>query len=304
MEKLSDERDQISSLLSPELINSLEGLEFIARIIVEEFFHGNNRSHKLGVGQEFSQYRSYEPGDDLRLLDWKMYARSERYYIRQSEIDTHITIRFILDTSRSMEHESEGIRKIDLAKVLIAALAYMARNQGDAFGLFSVNKNGVLRLSPNIHPQQFIRLLRMLVQARTESKWPETTIGMEDIYQPGRKDLIIFLTDLYQESEELIDFLRSIKSSRNEVLVLHMIGGNEINFDFEGFHTFKDLETGEEVMADSAKARKLFVQENLRYQNEIKDILLGMEIDYQPFATNDDLSSILTSFLVSRKRLL
>src|SRR5690606_29746358 len=122
---------ELHNLLKPELLNTVNGLELVARIIVEGFLSGSNRSQSIGVGYEFSQYRSYEPGDDLRLLDWKMYARSERYYIRQSEVETNITVKFILDASRSMDHQEDGISKLQFGKVMTAALAYLARKQSD-----------------------------------------------------------------------------------------------------------------------------------------------------------------------------
>src|ERR1044071_4580970 len=127
----------INDLLKPELLNTVNGLELVARIIVEGFMSGSNRSQSIGIGYEFSQYRSYEPGDDLRLLDWKMYARSERYYIKQSEVETNITVKFILDASKSMEYREGGLNKLLFAKVMAAALAYLARKQSDTYGLLT-----------------------------------------------------------------------------------------------------------------------------------------------------------------------
>ncbi len=115
---------EIRSLLKPEVINTVNGLELIARVIVEGFMSGSNKSQSVGAGQEFSQYRSYEPGDDLRMLDWKMYARSGRYYIRQADIETNITVKFMLDASHSMTYTEGGLNKFQYAKVMIAALAY------------------------------------------------------------------------------------------------------------------------------------------------------------------------------------
>ncbi|HEX9648935.1 MAG TPA: DUF58 domain-containing protein [Cyclobacteriaceae bacterium] len=303
MAKLKESNEKISDLLRPEIISSIEGLELVARIVVEEFFHGNNRSHRLGMGQEFSQYRSYEPGDDLRLLDWKMYARSERYYIRQSEIDTHITIRFIIDASKSMEHESGGLRKIDLARIIVASLAYLARNQGDSFGLFTINNENISRLSPTVHPQQFTRLLQMLIQLKTAGAWPIRPARLEDIYYPGRKEMVIFLSDMYEKENELMDFITSLKTQRNEVLVLNMVAQNEIEFAYEGFHTFKDLETGEEVLTDADKAREFFVEKKRIAENHFQTTFLAKEIDYHQFNSGDDLPTLLSGFLQIRKRL-
>src|SRR3954470_14606197 len=103
---------RIRDLLKPEVLNSVNGLELVARIVVEGFMSGSNQSQTIGSGQEFSQYRNYEPGDDLRQLDWKMYARSERYYIKQADVETNITVRFMIDASRSMAYEEGGISKM------------------------------------------------------------------------------------------------------------------------------------------------------------------------------------------------
>src|ERR1044072_5079627 len=120
---------RIRDLLKPEVLNTVNGLELVARIVVEGFMSGSNKSQAIGVGQEFSQYRNYEPGDDLRQLDWKMYARSERYFIKQAEIETNITVKFMMDASNSMAYEEDGITKLQFAKIIVAALAYLVRKQ-------------------------------------------------------------------------------------------------------------------------------------------------------------------------------
>src|SRR6187455_2555897 len=108
---------RIRELLKPEILNTVNGLELVARIIVEGFMSGSNQSQSIGSGQEFSQYRNYEPGDDLRQLDWKMYARSERYYIKQAEIETNITVKFMIDASNSMSYSEDKLSKLQYAKV-------------------------------------------------------------------------------------------------------------------------------------------------------------------------------------------
>src|SRR5205085_10564008 len=120
---------------------------------------GSNRSQSIGIGYEFSQYRSYEPGDDLRLLDWKMYARSERYYIKQSEVETNITVKFILDASKSMGYKEDGLSKLAYGKVMTAALGYLARKQSDTYGLYTINNKQVRSVDPRFEQQQFMRFL-------------------------------------------------------------------------------------------------------------------------------------------------
>src|SRR5687768_6697976 len=188
---------RIKDLLRPEILNTMNGLELVARIVVEEFMSGANASQTIGVGQEFSQYRNYEPGDDLRQLDWKMYARSERYYIKQAEVETNITVKFMIDASHSMGYEEHSVSKLHYAKVMTAALAYLARKQGDTFGLFIVNDRQVSTLQPRFEQQQFMRFLHDLANAKAESRWKKS--GIEQLFDHHGKEVIIFITDLYDD---------------------------------------------------------------------------------------------------------
>src|SRR5688572_5143809 len=204
---------RIKELLKPEILNTMNGLELVARIVVEGFMSGSNKSQAIGFGQEFSQYRNYEPGDDLRQLDWKMYARSERYFIKQAEIETNITVKFMIDTSHSMAYEEEGISKLQYAKVMAAALAYLARKQGDTFGLFLINDRQLNVIQPRFEQQQFMRFLHELVKAKAESRWK--TSGTEQLFDHHGKEMIIFITDLYDDKGDLLQFISRLKTNRN-----------------------------------------------------------------------------------------
>src|SRR5688572_17292777 len=159
---------RLKDLLKPEIINTMEGLELVARIIVEGYMSGSNKSQSIGIGQEFSQYRNYEPGDDLRQLDWKMYARSERYFIKQAEIETNITVKFMIDASHSMSYAENNLSKLQYAKVMTVALAYLARKQSDTFGLFTVNEKNIHSIQPRFETQQFIRFLKELILVKSK----------------------------------------------------------------------------------------------------------------------------------------
>ena len=196
-------------LLKPEVINTVSGLSLISRIVVEGFTSGLNRSVSVGPGMEFSQYRGYEPGDDLRLLDWKMLARSGRYYIKQSEIESQVTIKFIIDSSASMLHKEADLSKMDFVRVLVATLGYMAHKQGDAVGLFALNETDVLSVYPKADKKHYNRLLLELINLSNTGKWPETHISNKRIPNRGGKELIFFLTDMYESSREIKEELLS-----------------------------------------------------------------------------------------------
>jgi uncharacterized protein (DUF58 family) len=293
----------IKALLKPEVINTVNGLELIARVLAEGFMSGSNKSQSVGVGQEFSQYRNYEPGDDLRQLDWKMYARSERYFIKQADIETNITVKFMLDASASMRYEEEVVNKFDFSKVLTAALAFLARKQGDTFGLYIVNEANLVSIQPRFEQQQFMRFLHELVEAKPASRWISSSHA-ESLFDHHGKEMIIFFTDLYDEAEDLQQFISRLKTPRNEVLVFHVMGRRELLLDYEGSLTFRDLESNNMIKVDTPTQRKAYQEKIQLWINQWRDRLLEKNISYHLMTMNDPPEDVLRNFLKARKNLL
>ncbi len=296
-------KQDINDLLKPELLNTVNGLELVARIIVEGFMSGSNRSQSIGVGYEFSQYRSYEPGDDLRLLDWKMYGRSERYYIKQSEIETNITVKFILDASKSMEYKEKGISKLQYAKVMAAALAYLARKQSDTFGLYIVNELGLKIVEPRFEQQQFMRFLNELIATKGEGTWSNGK-DIEALHHHVGKEVIVFFTDLYDQEKDLHQFITNLKTSRNEVIVFQIMGYDELNLETDGVFTFEDLETGVRLKVDTVAQQKAYKNRVDDWIQQSKAWMLEKQIDYLLVKLNQPVESVIAKFLNSRKRLM
>lgn len=293
---------RLRDLLKPEIINTMEGLELVARIIVEGYISGSNKSQSIGIGQEFSQYRNYEPGDDLRQLDWKMYARSERYFIKQAEIETNITVKFIIDASKSMSYEEAGLNKLQFAKVITAALAYLARKQGDTFGLFVVNDEKLSIVQPRFEQQQFMRFLHELISIKAESTWKKN--GVEQLLEHHGKELLIFVSDLYDDDGDLFKFISRLKTSRNEVIVFHLMGKNEMELNHTGSFTFKDLETGQTLKVDTMAQQEEYVKKVEAWIGRTKSALLEKNISYYTINMSADPDQILRDFLKSRKMLM
>ena len=294
---------QIKDLLKPETLNTVNGLELVARIIVEGFMSGSNKSQSVGAGQEFSQYRSYQPGDDLRQLDWKMFARSERYYIKQSEIETNITVKFMLDASHSMAYAEDGLSKFQYAKVMIAALAYLARKQSDTFGLYVVNDQNISTIEPRFETQQFMRFLNQLIEVKSESTWKKGN-GLEHIYAHHGKELIIFITDLYDDEQDLQKFISRLKTPRNEVIVFHLVGKKELDLAYEGAFTFEDLETGQRIKVDTRTQQTDYTSMINAWINASRNWMLEKQISYQLTSMDEPVDKMLRNFLTIRKKLL
>ena len=296
-------KDDYRALLKPEVINSVSGLSLISRVIVDGYLSGLNRSRRVGSGQEFSQYRGYEPGDDLRLLDWKMLARSGRYYIKQSEIDTYITVKFIVDASKSMLHQEGEISKMEFANVLVASLAHLAQTQGDAVGLLTVNDQRLEALQPAIGKQHFNRFLYQLLQLRNQGAWPKN-IASEKLHNRSHKELIFFITDFYENDEEITKMVKQLKTSRNEVAVLHLLGKNELNFDYKGQVVFEDLETGTKIKVNAKEAKEEYLQALTQSMTKTKSELLANGIGYELFTLDSHIGEALQLFLKKRSNLL
>ncbi|MDC6355693.1 MULTISPECIES: DUF58 domain-containing protein [unclassified Robiginitalea] len=296
-------RQKYNDLLRPEVVNTVAGLSLIARIAVEGYTSGLNRSLSIGHGLEFSQYRGYEPGDDLRLLDWKMLARSGRYYIKQSEIESLVGVKFIVDASASMLHREDGLSKLEYARLLVAALAYLAWKQGDAVGLFALNESDVVSLFSGTDKKHYNRLLLELLKVDGSGKWPDPSRASRMIPDRGSRELVFFLTDMYEREAELSGFLREIKSPRNEVVVLHIAGRSELEFDYGKQVTFEDLETGAKVKVDARKARSAYLEQMEERLDAIRQQLLSQGIFYHLFRMDEPLGEALQYYLKQRNRM-
>ncbi len=290
-------------LLKPDILNSIKGLELIAKVIVDGYLAGLNHSTRVGSGMEFSQYRSYEPGDDLRLLDWKMLARSERYYIKQSEIDTNISVKFIIDASKSMLHEEDGLTKMDFVRVLVASLAYLAQHQGDAIGLFALNDAEFYSVYPRVVKQHFNRFLHQLVEINNRGRWPSDPTSTEKLHDRKHKELIVVISDMYEHSKELSSFIERLKTKRNEVVVFHILSPNEKTLDYQGSYTFEDLETGEQMKLDANDVRKNYLYRFEKHLNQLKTDMFEQGVGYQQFFTNEHIGEALQWFIQKRKLL-
>jgi uncharacterized protein (DUF58 family) len=291
-------------LLRPEVINSLSGLALIARVLVEGFLSGANRSRRVGQGMEFSQYRGYEPGDDLRLLDWKMLARSGRYYLKQSEVETNISVKFILDSSKSMHHREKGMSKMDFVRVLVASLAYLSQDQGDEVGLYALNDHKLHSLFPKGNKQHYNRLLYELLHIKNEGKWPGDPNVTEKLHDRRHKELIFFMTDMYEHGQELTNFIKRLKTPRNEVVVFHIMGNDEMEFPYKGTVTFEDLETGARLKVDAKAAKEGYLRSLGELIKNTRELLLAQEVDYHLIQMDSPVGEVLQVFLKQRNALI
>ncbi|MCJ8163919.1 DUF58 domain-containing protein [Pontibacter sp. E15-1] len=289
--------------IRPEVLATIKDLSLLAKTVVEGFMAGQNQSLRRGAGLEFSQYRSYQPGDDLRQLDWKMFARSDRYYIREAEVDTNITVRFVLDGSASMGHEDTNkVRKLEYARFLVASLAYLASLQGDAVGLYVLHADQLLNLTPrsdNMHMQRF---WHQLSEVAPQGKFPDAQAASNLFADRRQKELTIFLTDLYEQDAEISTLLYKLGAQRHELLLFHLMARNELDFSYSGTLTFEDMETGQTMQVSTDEQRKSYLARLQAWLQETERDMRSRQIAYDRFVTDEPLDKALRAFL--QKRLL
>jgi uncharacterized protein (DUF58 family) len=292
----------MSRLLDPKTLMAIKDLSLVAKTTIDGFMLGIHKSRVKGPGLEFSQYRSYQAGDDLRWLDWKMYARSDRYYIRESEIETSISIRFLVDASRSMNHKDGGFAKIEYARWLCASLAYLANLQGDSIGLYIFQDGEVFQMPSRKDLQHLARFYYQLEHIEPSGKFSDP-IHYKNIFAGIQKrELLIFVTDYYEEGDEISELLESLSSLGHEIIVFHIVGRNELEFDFGKYSTLEDLETGRVISIDEHINKEAYKQRIQDHFANIRMKLLNRHIVYRLLAMDQPLDKALRDFLNQRQK--
>lgn len=292
----------MSNYLHPKVLMAIKNLSLAAKKTVDGFQTGLHKSRVKGSGMEFSQYRSYQPGDDLRSLDWKLFARSDRYYIRESEVETSITVRLLIDNSNSMNHEDAGYTKLEFAKYLAASLAYLAHSQGDAVGLSRFESNQFLVSPARRDPQHLHRLLHELEEMMGSGTFTKPEQYLPFVLGQQSREVVVFLTDLYQQQNELMEVLELMAALRHEVIVLHIMAKNELELDYGNYTALEDLETGQVVSINTDSVRKQYQQKLEMYLTRMRTSLLDKSIYYRMVIMNDPVDTVLRDFLLQREK--
>ncbi|RSK49531.1 DUF58 domain-containing protein [Hymenobacter rigui] len=289
-------------MLTPEYLHALHNLPLAARRAAEGVLHGAHASRRKGAGMEFSQYRPYQPGDDLRRLDWRLAARSDRYYLRESEVDTSLVVHLVLDATASMNHQDDnGLSKLQYGKLLCAALAYVATQQGDAVALTVLQPRGLQHLPPRTDSRQLPRLYHTLENLEAAGRFPDaaTLAPLTARRQPA---LTICVSDLYEENGEIEQLLTRLRAATGEVLLLHLMARNELEFSYRGAVTFEDLETGQQLQLDAGQQRRAWQQQQQQWLRETAHRARTHGFDYQQLSTAEPLTQALREFLRRRAR--
>jgi uncharacterized protein (DUF58 family) len=288
--------------LDPAIVARLGTLELKARTIVEGFLSGLHRSPFKGFSVEFAEYRQYIPGDDLSTIDWKVYARSDRYYVKKFEDETNVDCHVMLDVSGSMGYGSGAMTKFEYGACLAASLAYLMNRQRDAVGLAAFDDRIVDMLPASARGGHLRAVLLTLERLRLGK---ETNVS-KPLHQLAdsltKRGMVILISDLLDDPAEVIRGLKHFQFRGTDVIVFQVLDPDEIDFPFARATRFEDLETREEIMAVPAVVRAHYLKEIGALIDRYRRELGGSGIDYHLLTTAEPLEMALLSYLSTRSR--
>src|SRR5437773_3100777 len=281
--------------LDPAVVARLGTLELKARTIVEGFLSGLHRSPFKGFSVEFAEYRQYMPGDDLSTIDWKVYARSDRHYVKKFEEETNLNCHVMLDISGSMAYGSRGITKYEYGQCLAASLAYLMNRQRDASGLAAFDERIVTMLPASARPGHLSALLVTLDRLKlgTHTNVSKPLHQLADSL--SKRGMVVLISDLLDDPERVIRGLKHFQFRGSDVIVFQILDPDEIEFPFERATRFEDLETSEEVMAVPGAVRDHYVKQMSDLIERYRRAHGASGIDYQLLNTKHRLELALLS---------
>jgi uncharacterized protein (DUF58 family) len=291
-------------LLDPHFVSKLTRLDLTARLVVEGFLTGLHRSPNHGFSVEFAEHRQYMPGDPLRHLDWRVLAKSDRKYIKQYEEETNLRAMLLVDTSASMGYGSHGVTKLDYARQLAAALAYLMLRQNDAVGMFAF-ATGRAELIPPRSTMGHARPLLILLERLTPGGATDFASSLHSLAERmNRRGLVVLISDLLDDPERIAQAIHHFRHKKHEVLVFHVLDPQEVAFDFEREAVYVDLETGERVTTRPQELRPDYRARVNAWRDQLRQFCVEKRADYVPLTTDQPFDRALLEYLSKRSRLL
>jgi len=295
-------KKQSSDLLDPGYLSSISNYALMARVAVEGYLSGLHRSRFQGFGSEFLQYRAYTPGEDLRMIDWKVYARRERLQTKVFQEETNMTCNIVLDASASMDYSGSRAvcSKFDFARMVAAALAYLALRQGDQVGLYIFNSTLVDAVAPGQRGNRQAAVFHALSRARPrETGNPEAAIEYVGHHLRGR-GLLVFISDMLEAESSLPGLLARIRIRHHDTLALQVLDPDELAFPESEAARFVDLESGEECVTSPKAVAADYNRSMMKSQERLRRAFADSRIDHHLFSSRNSLGHLLAAYLHRR----
>lgn len=293
-------KEQPRDFLDPAVLAGLGGIPLMARRPMRGTVSGMHVSPNRGASVEFAEYRKYVPGDDLRRLDWRAHGRTDRYYVKEFEADTNLRCCFVLDTSGSMAFGSAESNKLHYARQLIAAIAYLAVQQGDAVGLSCVAAGIEKSLPPRRNPSHLRELFDLLEQANGEGETHLIDVLHEVAETTRQGAMIIVVSDFFVDPERLRECFEHLRFRKHDLSLFHLLDPTELDFKFQRPTRFLDMEGGTSLFIEPSEIADRYQRALAEYLNQMQTIVMETGVDYHRVATDQSYVEVLTQFLTRR----
>ncbi|HIE92667.1 MAG TPA: DUF58 domain-containing protein [Acidobacteria bacterium] len=287
--------------IDPKVLVRIGSLELAARFVVEGFINGLHKAPYLGISVDFAEHRGYMPGDDIRRIDWRLYARTDRFYVKQFEADTNTNFSVLFDVSKSMSFGSRGVTKLDYGRYLAACLSYLSSRQRDRIGIVTFDDDIVERVPPSAkHFDVTLHTLDKIVAGRPGALGPPLFKATEFF---KRRSILVVISDFYEEPEKILDAIKPLRFAGNDVIVFHVLDPAEVDFPYDDSSSFEDMETGRKMAVVPDKLRdeyRALVQDHIR---SLSQLFSRNRIDYAFLNTKVPLDHALFKYLAMRHKM-
>lgn len=290
-----------AGFVDPHVLSRIDNLEMVARTVVDGFINGLHRSPYLGLSLDFAEHRAYNPGDDIRRIDWKVFGRSDRFYVKEYEAETNTNFVIVMDISKSMAYGSKGITKINYARYLAASLLYFSSQQRDRIGLVTFDDDIVDYVPASAkHLDIALHAIDRITPKRAGKLGPPLRKASEFL---RRRGVVALISDFYEDPDDVVDAVKFLRGRGNDLMIFHILDPSEIEFPFDEAGSFEDLETGDKipVVPETQRARYRELIEN--HVAALSERLTQIRGDYALFDTATPLDYALFSYLSRREKL-
>ncbi len=288
--------------VDPRVLARIGNLELVSRSVVDGFINGIHRSPFYGASVDFAEHRGYTPGDDIRRVDWRLYARTDRFYIKEYEADSNANFSVLLDVSKSMGYGSSSMTKLDYARLLAGCLTYLVHRQRDRVGFIAFDDDVVEHVPPSAkHMETVLHVLDRVKPSKPGSLRAPLHKMAEHF---GRRGLLVLISDFYEEPDAILEAIGPLRFRGNEIIVFHVLDNAEIEFDFDEASGFEDLESGEVIPVVPEALREEYRSMIRAHVAAIAERCSAGRIDYTMVNTSSPLDQALFSYLSMREKLM
>lgn len=298
----ADSAATATRFLAPEVLARISSLELLARTVVEGFISGLHRSPFTGFSTEFAEYRQYMPGDDLRHLDWRLYGRTDRYYIKKYRADTNTQCHIIVDASASMRYSSGAVTKLQYAQFLAASLAYLVNRQQDAVGFVAFDQEVRTQIPALSRTGHLRTIFGHLSRLEPGSETRTSAVLHEIAERLTKRGIVVVISDFYDEPDALLSAFQHLSFKGNDVITFQVLDRNELEFDFDEPVLLEDLETEEQMHVLPDILAEGYREAIRRHVERIREGAANNRVDYELLTTDKALDFALFSFLSKRAR--